>query len=224
MTDAALSGAPADGRVIVVEGPIGVGKTTLACRIAERLGGTTLLEAPEENPFLERFYARPEAYALPTQLFFLLQRAQQQGSLVQGDLFSPAVICDYLVDKDRLFAELNLAGDELELYLEMHDRVLGGAVRVPDLVIYLQAPVSVLKARIASRGIQYERGMAGEYLQQLVESYTDFFFHYNAAPLLIVNAADADFANREQDFEQLLSTALGIRRGRHYLNPLPFHD
>ena len=206
---------------IVVEGPIGVGKTTLARRLAESYGGELLLEAPEENPFLARFYENPRANALATQLYFLLQRVRQVQGLRQSDMFSPVRVADYLMDKDRLFAELTLEPDELALYRQVSAQVVGEIVR-PDLVIYLQAPVGVLRERIASRGHAYEERIDAQYLQRLVAAYTRFFYHYEDSPLVIVNAAEIDLANNDRDYELLFERLKDIRSGRHYLNPLPF--
>ncbi|MDX1430901.1 MAG: deoxynucleoside kinase [Gammaproteobacteria bacterium] len=206
---------------IVVEGPIGVGKTTLARRLAESYGGELLLEAPEENPFLARFYENPRANALATQLYFLLQRVRQVQGLRQSDMFSPVRVADYLMDKDRLFAELTLEPDELALYQQVSAQVVGEIVR-PDLVIYLQAPVGVLRERIASRGHAYEERIDAQYLQRLVAAYTRFFYHYEDSPLVIVNAAEIDLANNDRDYELLFERLKDIRSGRHYLNPLPF--
>lgn len=206
---------------IVVEGPIGVGKTTLARRLAESFGSELVLEAPEENPFLARFYGNPRRHALPTQLFFLLQRARQLQELRQSDLFNPVRVADFLLEKDRLFAALTLAADELDLYERVYGQVIDFAP-APDLVIYLQAPVPVLMERIVQRGIPYEMDLEPAYLQRVAEAYTAFFHDYSAAPLLIVNATDIDLAHSEQDYALLLEHVRTLRRGRHYFNPLPF--
>jgi deoxyguanosine kinase len=205
-------------RHIVVEGPIGVGKTTLAQRLADSLDGGLLLEAPHENPFLERFYRDPRGQALSTQLHFLLQRAQQVGALAHEDLFERVRVSDFLLDKDALFAELTLDADELALYRAVH-RQLVPDVPSPDLVVYLQAPVQVLQTRIERRGIGFERGMDAEYLQRLADAYMRFFHAYDAAPLLIVNAATANFADNDDDYTALLDEIRRIRSGRHYFNP-----
>ena len=203
---------------IVVEGPIGVGKTTLARRLAESFGAELLLEEPEQNPFLERYYANPRANALSTQLFFLLQRARQIQGLRQSDLFSRVRIADYLMDKDRIFAGLTLESDELTLYEQVYAQVVGEAL-APDLVIYLQAPVSVLQERIRTRGIDYEQEIDAQYLQRLVSAYTQFFYDYDESPLVIINAESIDFANSEDDYRLLFERLREVGKGRHYLNP-----
>ncbi|MDH3947600.1 MAG: deoxynucleoside kinase [Gammaproteobacteria bacterium] len=203
---------------IVVEGPIGVGKTTLARRLAESFGSDLLLEGAEENPFLERFYHDPRSVALQTQLFFLFQRAQQLKTLRQGDMFQPVRVADYIMEKDRLFAELTLDKEEFKLYEQVYAHVTLDAPQ-PDLVVYLQAPVEVLRRRISERGRGYERNMDADYLQRLSESYMQFFHNYSQAPLLIVNATEIDFANNQRDYELLLEQVRKIRSGRHYFNP-----
>ena len=213
--------ANSDFNYIVVEGPIGVGKTTLARRLAASLRAETLLEAPEENPFLARFYENPRAHALSAQLFFLLQRVRQIQDLHQRDLFRTTTVADYMVQKDRLFAQLNLDADEFTLYQQLYDKVVGDTVK-PDLVIYLQAPVDVLLERIANRGVPYEDAIEPQYLRRLIESYTRFFYHFEDVPLVIVNAAEIDYANKDEDYQMLFEQLQTIEKGRHYLNPLPF--
>ena len=212
--------ALSDFKYMVVEGPIGVGKTTLARRLADRFAAELLLEEPEENPFLARYYENPRAHALSTQLYFLLQRIRQTHGLRQSDLFSRVRVADYLMEKDRLFAEMTLEPDELALYHQVYAQVVGESLQ-PDLVIYLQAPVNVLQERIASRGIEYEQSIDAQYLQRLVSAYTRFFYHYESSPLVIINAASIDFANSEEDFELLVEKLGDVGKGRHYLNPLP---
>jgi len=205
---------------IVIEGPIGVGKTTLAKKLANSFGSETLLEGADENPFMSKFYENPKAAALSTQLFFLLQRAKQMQDLRQADMFNPVRIADFLMEKDRLFAELTLDEDELKLYEQVYAQ-LTIDVPEPDLVVYLQAPVEVLLQRIENRGLQNERLIEAAYLQRLSDSYVDFFHHYSDAPLLIVNAAEIDFAHNENDYQQLLERLKSVRSGRHYYNPSP---
>lgn len=206
---------------IVVEGPIGIGKTSLARRLAETFASELLLERAEENPFLERFYQDPRRAALPTQLFFLMQRAQQLAQLRQGDMFRSALVSDFLLDKDRLFAHLTLDDDELKLYEQIFHH-LAPDVPAPNLVIYLQAPVEVLLSRIVKRGNAYERLIEAAYLQRLVDAYAQYFYQYDASPLLIVNAAEIDFVANDMDYSALVEQVSGIRSGRHYFNPLPF--
>lgn len=206
------------GKFIVIEGPIGVGKTSLARRLAESFGSDLLLEQAEENPFLEKFYRDPGAGAFPTQLFFLFQRARQMAELRQVDMFQPVRVSDFLLDKDRLFAELNLDSEELKLYLQVYDRLAIDAPE-PDLVVYLQAPTSVLLERIARRGIAYEQSIRRDYLERLMDAYARFFHGYSRSPLLIVNAAEIDIVNKQSDYEQLFDVICSVDSGRHYFNP-----
>jgi len=208
---------------VVVEGPIGVGKTTLAKRLALSLGSNMLLEAAEENPFLEKFYENPRNAALPTQLYFLMQRTRQLKQLKQDDLFNPVRVADFLIQKDRLFAEVTLDSDELDLYEQVYSN-LTLDIRRPDLVVYLQAPVEVLLDRIHRRGIKHERWVEAAYLERLCEAYVRFFYQYNDAPLLIVNAADIDFAHNDDEYELLLEQVLETRSGRHYFNPVALQE
>lgn len=205
---------------IVVEGPIGVGKTSLARRLAETFGSDLLLEGADENPFLERFYQNPRHAALPTQLYFLFQRARQVQAIRQGDMFSPVRVADFLMDKDRLFARITLDDDELKLYEQVYQQMTLEIPR-PDLVVYLQAPVSVLLERIRRRGLAHEKFIESAYLQRVVDGYTDFFHHYDASPLLIVNATEIDLAHSDDDYRMLLDRIRETSGGRHYFNPLP---
>lgn len=208
-------------RYIVIEGPIGVGKTTLTRRLARDLGAQTVLEAPDENPFLPRFYREPRANAFSTQLFFLLQRARQLKDLRQLDLFGTARIADFMVEKDAIFAELTLDPDELALYKQVSEQLFVDPVR-PDLVIYLQAPVKVLCERIAHRGIGYEQTVDTDYLRALVEAYGEFFASYDRARLLIVDTASIDLVSSDDDYNALLRGLDGLEAGRHYFNPAPW--
>jgi deoxyadenosine/deoxycytidine kinase len=205
-------------RYIVVEGPIGVGKTSLAKRLAKSFASDLILEQAEDNPFLERFYRNRRNSALPTQLFFLFQRARQIEQIRQRDMFSPVRIADFLLEKDRLFAQLNLDQNEFGLY-EQVAATLELDPPTPDLVVYLQAPAQVLMRRVASRGIAYEQLIEQEYLERLGEAYAKFFHDFDAAPLLIVNAASIDPIHRESDYQELLQTIVRIKHGRHFFNP-----
>lgn len=206
-------------RYIVIEGPIGVGKTSLARRLAESLDSELLLEEAEANPFLERFYRDPRGAALPTQLFFLFQRARQIEALRQADIFNPLRVADFMLEKDRLFAEINLDRHEMSLY-EKVAQSLALEPPAPDLVVYLQAPVDTLLFRIARRGLEYERRFNRRYLERLTEAYARFFHDYDAAPLLIVNAATIDPVHNEDHFAILRDEICRIRSGRHFFNPI----
>jgi deoxyadenosine/deoxycytidine kinase len=205
-------------RFIVVEGPIGVGKTSLATRLADSLSGELVLEHLTENPFLERFYRSGRTAALPAQLFYLFQRTRQLEELRQADMFAPVRVADYLIDKDRIFAELTLDGEELALYNQICEK-LDVDAPIPDLVIYLQASVDTLLARIARRGIGYERMIDRAYLEQLNDAYARHFYSYDDAPLLIVNASGIDLVHNQSDYEQLFQQIQKTTGGRHFFNP-----
>ncbi len=211
-----ITGPP---RYIVVEGPIGVGKTSLVDLLAERLEARKLLEVADDNPFLPEFYKDSRRYAFQTQLWFLLNRFRQQQELAQFDLFRQTLIADYLFAKDKIFAYLTLEDHELALYDRVHG-LLQGRVPTPDLVILLQANTDELLRRIAVRGKRYEREISRQYLEDLNAAYTHFFFHYGASPLLVVNTSDIDFVNRREDLEDLIKKIGETRAGTHYYVPL----
>lgn len=208
---------PAHLRHVVIEGPIGVGKTSLARRLAERSGARLLLEQPDQNPFLERFYRDSARYALPTQIFFLFQRVQQLRDLAQQDLFSTQVVGDFLLDKDALFARLNLAPDELRLYEQMHAH-LAPQAPAPDLVIYLQAQPETLVERVGRRALAMEAGITEAYLRALNDAYVRFFHAYDGAPLLVVNTENLNPVERDADFDLLLTRIEKMRGRREYFN------
>lgn len=209
----------ADSRYIVIEGPIGVGKTSLATRLAEVMDGEPVLEEAGANPFLERFYQDPRGAALPTQLFFMFQRVRQLEQLAQADMFTDLRVSDFLLAKDRLFAQITLDRDELSLYEQIFAK-LDFNPPTPDLVVYLQAPVDALLFRIARRGIRYEQDIKRRYLERLTEGYSQFFHQYNESPLLIVNAATIDPVNNEEHFQMLLHEIETTRSGRQFFNPM----
>jgi deoxyguanosine kinase len=206
---------------IAVEGPIGVGKTTLAKKLAASFNYATLLEEAEENPFLEKFYRNREQVALATQLFFLFQRTQKIQDMRQADIFEPVRVADFLIEKDPLFARINLERDEFYLYEKVYQQLTIDAPK-PDLVIYLQASTDILLSRIDNRGLPFEQGIERPYLERLNEVYSEFFLYYDDAPLLIVNASEIDLANSETDYKHLVDYMLDIRNGRHYFNPTFF--
>jgi deoxyadenosine/deoxycytidine kinase len=204
------------GRYIAVEGVIGVGKTTLAKRLAKSLGASALLEVVEENPFLPKFYEDPETYSFQTQIFFLLSRYRQQLELSQRELFTESIVADYIFAKDQIFATLNLAEAELALYRTIVP-LLEARLHRPDLVIYLQATTEILLDRIKRRGRIYEQGLSREYLETLADAYNHFFFHYTETPLLIVNTNEMDLASRDEDYERLLADIRAHTSGTRYL-------
>ncbi|MEP4146763.1 MAG: deoxynucleoside kinase [Halioglobus sp.] len=206
---------------IAVEGPIGVGKTTLTKRLATTFNYQTLLEEAEQNPFLDKFYRNRQQAALATQLFFLFQRAQKIQDLRQADIFEPVRVADFLIEKDPLFARINLDREEFHLYEKVYQQLTIDAPK-PDLVIYLQASTDVLLSRIDSRGIAAEQAIERDYLERLNEVYSEFFLYYDGAPLLIVNASEIDLASGDTDYSHLVDYLLDIRSGRHYFNPTFF--
>lgn len=208
-------------RYIAIEGPIGVGKTSLAKRLAASFNYDMLLEKSEDNPFLDRFYKNPKQNALSTQLFFLFQRAQQLQELRQDDMFEPVRVADFLMEKDRIFARQNLDADEFQLYENVYDHLTIDAPK-PDLVIYLQAPVDVLFERIQNRGIAYEQSIDRSYLLNLIDAYTNFFHYYDESSLFVVNSAEIDLVNNDEDYSQLVEHILSNTKGsRHFFNPKP---
>jgi deoxyadenosine/deoxycytidine kinase len=208
-------------RYIVIEGPIGVGKTSLASKLADEFGSELLLEKAEENPFLASFYQNPQQYALSAQLHFLLQRAQQVQDFRQADMFHGSYIADFMVDKDRLFAQMTLNKDELALYEQIYKHLTLDAPK-PDLVIYLQAPIETLRERITRRGIDYEQQIRDDYLLRLSESYTRFFYDYDDSAMLTVNTQSTDLINNPDDYSAILEKINNIHSGRHYFNQSSF--
>lgn len=204
-------------RYIVVEGPIGVGKTSLTRRLAEHLNAEVLLEKPQDNPFLERFYQDPKRNALPTQLFFLFQRIEEVRELAQMSLFNSRTVSDYLFEKDVLFAQLNLSDEEFKLYQNIYQS-LAPQAPAPDLVIYLQATTNTLVERVRRRGHSYERSITDDYLARLANRYGDFFHHYEDAPLLVVNSEHMNFVDNADDFTLLLERIENMRGSREFFS------
>lgn len=204
-------------RYLVIEGPIGAGKTSLARVMSERTGGTALLEDPDSNPFLPGFYQDRARYALPAQLYFLFQRARHARALNQPDLFARLTVADFMLEKDALFARLNLNDDELVLYQQVYAQVQP-QTPAPDLVIYLQASAETLIERVRGRGVAYERDMPEEYLLRLAEAYARFFYQYEAAPLLIVNSENLNFVAQPGDFDLLLRRICAMRGPREFFS------
>lgn len=207
-------------RYIVVEGPIGVGKSSLTTILSQRFGARRVMEVVEENPFLASFYGDRAKYAFQTQMFFLLSRFKQQQELFQQDLFSAVTVSDYLFAKDRIFASLTLEQHELALYERVFD-ALGPRVTKPDLVIYLEARLDVLLRRIVKRGREFERQFDSSYLDSLCKAYNEFFFHYSDTPLLVVNTSEIDFVNNPEDLEDLINVVRDTRKGTVRYQPLP---
>lgn len=206
-------------RHIVIEGPIGVGKTSLTSMLADRLDARAIIENVEENPFLSNFYRDPRKFAFQTQLFFLLGRYQQQKELAQPDLFTRSTICDYLFAKDRIFAYLNLDENELALYEHIYNLLAPVAIK-PDLVVYLTASTKVLLKRIRKRKHTYERKITEDYLEELVSAYNRFFFSYEQSPLLVVNTSQIDFIDEKEDFDRLVEEIVNHKKGVKHFIPL----
>ncbi len=204
-------------RYIVVEGPIGSGKTTLARRLATHLGAATLFEDPDANPFLPGFYQDASRNALPAQLFFLFQRLNQVRDLVQSDLFRNVTVADFMLEKDPLFAQLTLNDDELALYRQIYDHLKPQAPQ-PDLVVYRQAGAETLVERVRRRAAAYEKTISDEYLVRLADAYARFFHHYTAAPLLIVNSENLNFVDSAADFDLLLQRVYAMRGSREFFS------
>jgi deoxyadenosine/deoxycytidine kinase len=204
---------------IVIEGPLGVGKTSLALKLAEKINAETLLEDAEENPFLRKFYQDPKKYSFQAQIFFLLRRYQRALDITQMDLFKRTMISDYLFDKDRIFARANLDDDEFWLYEQLF-QLLRKRITPPDLVIFLQATTDVLVERIKKRDKKYERGISAKYLNEINQAFNDFFFHYSDSPLLVINASKIDFVNVPEDFEDLVAQIKRMRTGTQYYVPM----
>ncbi len=204
---------------IVIEGPIGVGKTSLTRLVAKEFNARLILEKPEENPFLPQFYRDRKKYAFQTQISFLLNRFQQQREIAQFDLFNQITLSDYLFAKDRIFASMNLDDHELALYDQIYS-LLNGQIPTPDLVIFLQAKPEVLHHRIKSRNTAYEKDVDLEYLKTLTEAYNYYFFHYDQGPLLVVDTSEIDFVNRKEDFNQLIREIKQMKKGTWYFIPM----
>ena len=210
---------PKTPRYIAIEGPIGVGKSSLAKILAQKYDSRLVKEEVAGNPFLERFYENPRKFAFQTQLFFLLSRYRQQRELAQGDLFEGGLVCDYILAKDKIFALINLEDDEISLYESIY-KLLVSTLPKPDLVIYLQARPEVLLSRVRKRGIAYERNISLDYLRTLSDAYNEYFFHYNETPLLVVNTSEIDFVESPRDLEHLVREVKSVKRGTQHYIPL----
>jgi deoxyguanosine kinase len=210
---------PKTPRYVAIEGPIGVGKSSLAKFLAQQFGARLVQEEVGKNPFLSRFYDNRREYAFQTQLFFLLSRYRQQRELAQGSLFEKGLVCDYILAKDKIFAYINLEDDEVALYESIY-RLLVPTLPRPDLVIFLQARPEVLLARVRKRGVEYERNISLDYLKTLSDAYNEYFFHYNETPLLVVNTSEIDFVESPRDLEHLVREVKSVKRGTHHYIPL----
>ncbi|HEX9849736.1 deoxynucleoside kinase [Candidatus Deferrimicrobium sp.] len=210
---------PKTPRYIAIEGPIGVGKSSLAKILAQKYASRLVQEEVAGNPFLERFYENPRKFAFQTQLFFLLSRYRQQRELAQGDLFDGGLVCDYILAKDKIFALINLEDDEVSLYESIY-KLLVSTLPKPDLVIYLQARPEVLLSRVRKRGIAYERNISLDYLRTLSDAYNEYFFHYNETPLLVVSTSEIDFVESPRDLEHLVREVKSVKRGTQHYIPL----
>ena len=210
---------PKTPRYIAIEGPIGVGKSSLAKILAQKYASRLVKEEVAGNPFLERFYENPRKFAFQTQLFFLLSRYRQQRELAQGDLFEAGLVCDYTLAKDKIFALINLEDDEVSLYESIY-KLLVSTLPKPELVIYLQARPEVLLSRVRKRGIAYERNISLDYLRRLSDAYNEYFFHYNETPLLVVNTSEIDFVESPRDLEHLVREVKSVKRGTQHYIPL----
>jgi len=208
---------------IVIEGPLGVGKTSLALMLAEKMNGQTLIEDVEENPFLANFYQNPKRYGFQTQIFFLLRRYKRLLENTQIGLFKRITISDYIFDKDRVFAKANLDDNEFWLYEQLF-QLLKKRIAPPDLVVFLQATTQVLMERIKKRNREYERAISFKYLEKINQAFNEFFFHYSDSPLLVVNASEIDFVNVPEDFEDLVKQIRGIKSGTQYYIPMSSKD
>ncbi len=210
---------PKTPRYIAIEGPIGVGKSSLAKILAQKYASRLVREEVAGNPFLERFYENPRKYAFQTQLFFLLSRYRQQRELAQGDLFEAGLVCDYILAKDKIFALINLEDDEISLYESIY-KLLVSTLPKPDLVIYLQARPEILLSRVRKRGVVYERNISLDYLRTVSDAYNEYFFHYNETPLLVVNTSEIDFVESPRDLEHLVREVKSVKRGTQHYIPL----
>src|SRR3990172_3471499 len=207
-----------DARYLVIEGPIGVGKSSLAALLSERLGARLVMEKVEENPFLAKFYENPRRFAFQAQVFFLLSRYRQQAELGQLDLFSQTTICDYFLPKDRIFASITLSEEERALYDQLY-QLLGPRVATPDLLIYLQASTDTLIERIEARGRSFEKEIPWDYLDAVNQAYNKFFFHYEQSPMLVIQTEAIDFVNNPDDLEDLVRKITLVKQGVHYYVP-----